>query len=279
MPKVGPHGQPHQYVPWAPPLDWGPLGVFIPDVIYTPTCDYARDQSPTASELMDGTHATIHKRIITYSRHDRKRFAASRAADRAALEGNHAATISRPKSTDTATHPRRKSWALIPAMRRSRRLRQARVGDSTIGGYETGEAMTHMDPNVVYLKNDHLRPMVDTRNRVIAVFSAAPQGHPYWPALIDRATRDMSRVHFQGDFTHLGEAESYIRVGMDYGQRGAFPHRAENSALVISRAKRGKRDLRDLRMWTQVRSIRKKTGGSPVGCSRNTTARKGERTV
>ncbi|KAJ7442572.1 hypothetical protein B0H11DRAFT_2204458 [Mycena galericulata] len=43
---------------------------------------------------------------------------------------------------------------------------------------------------------------------------------------------------------------------------------------VISRAKRGKRDLRDLRMWTQVRSIRKKTGGSPVGCSRNTTARK-----
>ncbi|KAJ7506278.1 hypothetical protein B0H11DRAFT_2186321 [Mycena galericulata] len=43
---------------------------------------------------------------------------------------------------------------------------------------------------------------------------------------------------------------------------------------VISRAKRGKRDLRDLRMWTHVRSIRKKTGGSPVGCSRNTTARK-----
>ncbi|KAJ7468965.1 hypothetical protein B0H11DRAFT_1920770 [Mycena galericulata] len=43
---------------------------------------------------------------------------------------------------------------------------------------------------------------------------------------------------------------------------------------VISRAKRGKRDLRDLRMWTQVRNIRKKTGGSPVGCSRNTTARK-----
>ncbi|KAJ7430270.1 hypothetical protein B0H11DRAFT_1943356, partial [Mycena galericulata] len=41
MPKVGPHGQPHQYVPWAPPLDWGPLGVFIPDVIYTPTWFYA----------------------------------------------------------------------------------------------------------------------------------------------------------------------------------------------------------------------------------------------
>ncbi|KAJ7733784.1 hypothetical protein DFH07DRAFT_780554 [Mycena maculata] len=47
---------------------------------------------------------------------------------------------------------------------------------------------------------------------------------------------------------------------------------------VICRAKRGKRDLRDLRTWTQVRSVRKKTGGSPVGCSRNTTARKdGER--
>ncbi|KAJ7481297.1 hypothetical protein B0H11DRAFT_2193481 [Mycena galericulata] len=46
------------------------------------------------------------------------------------------------------------------------------------------------------------------------------------------------------------------------------------STPVISRAKRGKRDLRDLRMWMQVRSIRKKTGGSPVGCSRNTTARK-----
>ncbi|KAJ7781888.1 hypothetical protein DFH07DRAFT_1017704 [Mycena maculata] len=43
---------------------------------------------------------------------------------------------------------------------------------------------------------------------------------------------------------------------------------------VICRAKRGKRDLRDLRTWTQVRSVRKKTGGSPVGCSRNTTARK-----
>ncbi|KAJ7732728.1 hypothetical protein DFH07DRAFT_1065537 [Mycena maculata] len=49
--------------------------------------------------------------------------------------------------------------------------------------------------------------------------------------------------------------------------------------FVICRAKRGKRDLRDLRTWTQVRSVRKKTGGSPVGCSRNTTARKGERTV
>ncbi|KAJ7729383.1 hypothetical protein DFH07DRAFT_945597 [Mycena maculata] len=48
--------------------------------------------------------------------------------------------------------------------------------------------------------------------------------------------------------------------------------------IVICRAKRGKRDLRDLWMWTQVRSVRKKTGGSPVGCSRNTTARKdGER--
>ncbi|KAJ7721333.1 hypothetical protein DFH07DRAFT_784132 [Mycena maculata] len=47
---------------------------------------------------------------------------------------------------------------------------------------------------------------------------------------------------------------------------------------VMCRAKRGKRDLRDLRTWTQVRSVRKKTGGSPVGCSRNTTARKdGER--
>ncbi|KAJ7747436.1 hypothetical protein DFH07DRAFT_942427 [Mycena maculata] len=44
--------------------------------------------------------------------------------------------------------------------------------------------------------------------------------------------------------------------------------------LVICRAKRGKRDLRDLRTWTQVRSVRKKTRGSPVGCSRNTTARK-----
>ncbi|KAJ7461315.1 hypothetical protein B0H11DRAFT_2198738 [Mycena galericulata] len=49
---------------------------------------------------------------------------------------------------------------------------------------------------------------------------------------------------------------------------------ARLGSTVISRAKRGKRDLRDLRMWTQVRSIRKKTGGSPVGCSRNTTARK-----
>ncbi|KAJ7720483.1 hypothetical protein DFH07DRAFT_784380 [Mycena maculata] len=46
---------------------------------------------------------------------------------------------------------------------------------------------------------------------------------------------------------------------------------------VICRAKRGKRDLRDLRTWTQVRSVRKKTGGSPVGCSRNTTARKAQR--
>ncbi|KAJ7730076.1 hypothetical protein DFH07DRAFT_945475 [Mycena maculata] len=45
--------------------------------------------------------------------------------------------------------------------------------------------------------------------------------------------------------------------------------------LVICRAKRGKRDLRDLWTSTQVRSVRKKTGGSPVGCSRNTTARKG----
>ncbi|KAJ7750964.1 hypothetical protein DFH07DRAFT_941781 [Mycena maculata] len=41
------------------------------------------------------------------------------------------------------------------------------------------------------------------------------------------------------------------------------------------RAKRGKRDLQDLRTWTQVWSVRKKARGSPVGCSRNTTARKG----
>ncbi|KAJ7758978.1 hypothetical protein DFH07DRAFT_772315 [Mycena maculata] len=48
----------------------------------------------------------------------------------------------------------------------------------------------------------------------------------------------------------------------------------ETTAIVICRAKRGKRDLRDLRTWTQVWSIRKKIGGSPVSCSRNTTAGK-----
>lgn len=42
-----------------------------------------------------------------------------------------------------------------------------------------------------------------------------------WNAVVESATRDMTRAHFHGNFSNLGEHKSVIRAGIDYGVQGA----------------------------------------------------------
>jgi hypothetical protein len=53
----------------------------------------------------------------------------------------------------------------------------------------------------------------------MGLLATEPIGEHYadWPLLLNRAARDLARVHNLANFSHLGSGEQFIRVGLDFG--------------------------------------------------------------
>jgi hypothetical protein len=51
----------------------------------------------------------------------------------------------------------------------------------------------------------------------MAVVAPGPRGTVERPSVIAHVTQDIMRLYHNGSFSHLGEAESLVRFGMDFG--------------------------------------------------------------
>ncbi|KAJ7025069.1 hypothetical protein C8F04DRAFT_1269679 [Mycena alexandri] len=153
---------------------------------------------------------------------------AAASTSRQASSSAQASTSAVPMTAPPARLPLRlRRLDLWPhsGLRRSSRLGQKVVRRRT--GYEPGLAPLH--PQIILFEGG-LRPLVD-KNLVIGGIAGAPVGNPLgdvfadWNLLLDRGARDLARVHRNADFTHLPKfSDLFLRVGIDFGVRGAYPH-------------------------------------------------------
>ncbi|KAJ7771165.1 hypothetical protein B0H14DRAFT_3509189 [Mycena olivaceomarginata] len=159
---------------------------------------------PLSTEL--GLQAAPQRsKLITYTARDRKRYSKKTASTNDAAAADVVSVTS---------HRPRKVYP--PKSRRSGRLRSGRMGDSSPSSMNLQQAIQW---GILLLapSNNQILPIVDRLQRIIGVHAAAPQGQEsYWAQCVVRATKGMGRLHRNG--------ESLLRVGMEFGYRGPYPH-------------------------------------------------------
>ncbi|KAJ7178516.1 hypothetical protein C8R43DRAFT_1117893 [Mycena crocata] len=184
-----------------------------------PTYPSGRARSPTATEL----NSAPPRKIITCAMRNRKRTLVERA-----VEGNNAAASnSKNSGTGGKRERRHRPFILGFARRRSQRLRTGVIGDQSATGM-TLEQVADMSVLSVAPMPNEVRPIVDLNHVVVGVHSAGPRDDmPWWEHVIHHATAAMRRLHRNGDFSQH-EDEAFVRVGMDFGVKGPFPHAVDN---------------------------------------------------
>ncbi|KAJ7041286.1 hypothetical protein C8F04DRAFT_1177461 [Mycena alexandri] len=196
--------------------------------------------SPTLTELFqEPKSASISpgKKLITYSRRDRERHGRNDLGETtsapAVLQVTSAVASTSTSAATVLTAPERRlplryrqldHWPASEGLRRSARLGQQRV--SQTAGYSSQPFLRLHQ--IITIRMSDLRPLVDN-NLVIGAIAGNPVGDPAgeplsdWPLLVARGTRDLQRVHFKADFTHLPKTPICRSV--------SFPHRVVNSDL------------------------------------------------
>ncbi|KAJ7484896.1 hypothetical protein B0H11DRAFT_2231561 [Mycena galericulata] len=169
---------------------------------------------------------------VTYLSRDKKRLHSKEdaVADLVASIDAHLVKDGKNKSA----RPRRMYG---PATRHSRRLHSGGGGlsISQLADPSSDFFMLRVAPTP-----GELRPLVDSGNLVVGVYSDAPMhSEAWWPVTIQRAFKAARRVHVRGDFNILcrdgrfsnsGGPEEFVRVGIDFGVRDQWPHSVVNTA-------------------------------------------------
>ncbi|KAJ7909712.1 hypothetical protein B0H13DRAFT_1877518, partial [Mycena leptocephala] len=109
-------------------------------------------------------------------------------------------SVARKKLAAKAAAAARKQVERLP--RRSRRNRQGRPGDSSNHGvYQLGSLVR---------SSYRVHKLIDG--------CCAPQDvYAWWMSMVKKADTDLRRLYRNGNFAHLGETESRVRFGIDFG--------------------------------------------------------------
>jgi hypothetical protein len=60
--------------------------------------------------------------------------------------------------------------------------------------------------------------LVDRNDIVMAIIAPGPKGlESWWQSITVLATKDLGRFYRYGEFGHLGEGESLVRFGINFG--------------------------------------------------------------
>ncbi|KAF7372730.1 hypothetical protein MSAN_00478300 [Mycena sanguinolenta] len=82
---------------------------------------------------------------------------------------------------------------------------------------------------------NQVHPLVDIDKRVVCLYAGAPFGQAeFWARAISLATEKMRSL--RGNMESAGLTEKFVRVGIDFGTRGAYPHQAVNGDVAANEA-------------------------------------------
>ncbi|KAJ7457543.1 hypothetical protein B0H11DRAFT_2243300 [Mycena galericulata] len=136
-------------------------------------------------------------------------------------------------SAQKATAAREKAREQVhPAVRRSRRLRRGRLGDSSDHGVWRAEQVLRAGYITHPWMNPMPRPLVDRNDYIMAVVAGGPKKEgKWWSLMMKAAERDIARLYRNGNFSHLGEGESHVRFGLGFGDGWEGPYEIDNFAV------------------------------------------------
>ncbi|KAJ7105141.1 hypothetical protein C8R43DRAFT_1132018 [Mycena crocata] len=190
-PLYSPFSSPSPLTPTPSSRNSGPPG---------PLTNYARQASPTMTELFGSPH-----RIITYSKVDKQR----------------AQAVAKHAKKNTSKAKNRFLGRAPTGTRQSARIRKG-LAIEGVFGMEQLVAMGHF---VHGFQPGTLTPVVDKCDYVMGIVVGAPKDQDErWVHVIRHFGSAMGRLYHSGYFPNFGKQEARVRFGIGFGEWGAKPH-------------------------------------------------------